>query len=142
VVNVLANTPLSYDRLGARLDNAALLNAAGVSVMFTSGETQNARRLRQMAGNAVAHGMPWMAALAAITRVPGEIWRLQSGTGTLAERAPADLVIWSGDPLELSTWAERVMIDGQWQDLSSRQTRLFERYRDLQSDHYYRNPDR
>jgi imidazolonepropionase-like amidohydrolase len=142
MVNVLANTPISYDRLGARLDNAALLNAAGVSVMLTGGESQNARRLRQMAGNAVAHGMPWMAALAAITQVPGEVWRLQPGTGTLTARAPADLVIWSGDPLELSTWAERVMIDGQWQDLSSRQTRLFERYRDLQSDQlYYGNPD-
>ena len=43
-------------------------------------------------------------------------------------RGSGDLV---GDPLELTNWAERVMIDGVWQDMNSRQTRLFERYRDL-----------
>lgn len=130
VVNVLANLPSSYERLGARLDNAALLHAAGVPVLLTAGESQNARKIRQMAGNAVAHGMPWAAALAAMTREPAQAWGMERGAGTLMAGAPADLVIWSGDPLELTEWAEAVMIDGVWQDMSSRQTRLFERYRD------------
>jgi imidazolonepropionase-like amidohydrolase len=140
IVEVLANLPNSFERLGARLDNAALLHEAGVPVLLTGGETQNARRLRQMAGNAVAHGMPWDAALAAITRVPGELWRFPDGTGTLAKGAPADLVIWSGDPLELTSWAEQVMIDGEWQDMTSRQTRLFDRYRDISAEYHYYRP--
>jgi imidazolonepropionase-like amidohydrolase len=139
VVDVLANLPASFDRLGARLDNAALLSAAGVTVLLTGGETQNARRLRQQAGNAVANGMDWTAALAAMTRDPALVWGFPEGTGTIAEGAPADLVVWTGDPLELAHWAERVMIDGVWQDMSSRQSRLFERYRTLDDpDFQYR----
>jgi len=137
VVDVLANLPISYDRLGARLDNAALLHDAGVTVLLTGGQTQNARLLRQMAGNAVAHGMPWQAALAAMTRWPAEAWQLPTGAGTITVGAPADLVIWSGDPLELTSWAEKVMIAGEWQDMASRQTRLFDRYRDLADPELY-----
>jgi imidazolonepropionase-like amidohydrolase len=130
VVNVLANLPSNYERLGARHDNAALLHAAGVRVLLTAAESQNARKIRQMAGNAVAHGMPWEAALAAMTREPAKAWSLENGAGTISKDAPADLVVWTGDPLELTEWAEAVMIDGAWQDMSSRQTRLFDRYRD------------
>ena len=81
--------------------------------------------------------MPWLKGCRGTRRSPpspasrGRVWGFADGTGTLAPGAPADLVIWSGDPLELTTWAERVMIDGTWQDMRSRQTRLFERYRDL-----------
>ena len=128
-----------FERLGARLDNAALLHEAGVPLLLSGGETQNARWLRQMAGNAVAHGLPWEAALAAMTRSPGQVWRLQKGLGTLTPGAPADLVIWSADPLELTSWAEKVMIAGEWQDMTSRQTRLFDRYRDpTNPELYYR----
>lgn len=129
VIQSLANLPRSYDGLGARIDSAALLHAAGVRVLLTAADTNNARKIRQVAGNAVAHGLPWATALEAITRAPAEVWGLQ--TGALARGAPADLVIWTGDPLELTEWAEAVMIDGQWQDMTSRQTRLFERYRTL-----------
>jgi cytosine/adenosine deaminase-related metal-dependent hydrolase len=66
-----------------------------------------------------------------MTREPARVWGLPDGTGTLQAGVPADLVVWTGDPLELNNWAERVMIDGAWQDMNSRQTRLFERYRDL-----------
>ena len=65
-----------------------------------------------------------------MTREPAIAWGMAPGMGTITAGAPADLVVWSGDPLELTEWAEAVMIDGQWQDMSSRQTRLFERYRD------------
>ena len=130
MVNVLANLPSSYERLGARHDNAAILQAAGVRVLLTASESQNARKIRQMAGNAVAHGMPWEAALAAMTREPAIAWGMEKGAGTLAPGAPADLVVWTGDPLELPEWADAVLIQGAWQDRSSRQTRLFERYQD------------
>ncbi|MEQ8858736.1 MAG: amidohydrolase family protein [Pseudomonadales bacterium] len=132
IVDVLDNLPVSYDQLGARLDNAVLLQRAGVPVLLTAEETQNARLLRQIAGNAVAEGMPWADALAAVTAVPARVFGLPAGTGTLGPGAPADLVVWTDDPFELTTWAERVMIDGEWIPMTSRQTRLLERYRDLE----------
>jgi imidazolonepropionase-like amidohydrolase len=131
IVDVLDNLPLNYDQLGARIDNAAVLHAAGVTVLFTAEESHNARLVRQAAGNAVAEGMPWGAALASMTRLPAEVYGLAPGTGTLRKGAPADLVIWNSDPLEITSWAERVMIDGEWMPMESRQTRLLERYRDL-----------
>ncbi len=131
IVDVLANLPSGFDRLGARLDNAALLQAAGVSVIVSSDETQNARWLRQQAGNAVAHGLSWDAALAAITAQPAQAFGFPNGVGQVVSGGVADLVIWNGDPLEVTTWAQRVMIDGVWQPMNSRQTRLFERYESL-----------
>jgi imidazolonepropionase-like amidohydrolase len=134
LIDVLDNLPVSYDQLGARLDNATLLAQAGVTVLFTAEESQNARLLRQVAGNAVAEGLPWQSALAGMTRLPAETFGFEERTGTLTAGAPADLVIWNGDPLELTTWAERVMIDGSWVPMESRQTRLLERYRDLDGE--------
>jgi imidazolonepropionase-like amidohydrolase len=131
IVDTLDNLPLSYDRLGARLDNAVRLWKAGVPVLFTAENSHNARLLRQVAGNAVAEGLPWSAVLAAVTRAPAEVFGLGRGVGTVTAGAPADLVVWTGDPLELTTWPERVMIDGVWVPMTSRQTRLLERYRDL-----------
>ena len=74
MINALDNLPGSFDALGARLDNAALLNEAGVTVLFTSGETHNARKLRQVAGSAVANGLPYGVAMAAMTSLPAEIF--------------------------------------------------------------------
>jgi imidazolonepropionase-like amidohydrolase len=131
IVDTLANLPISYERLGARIDNPVRLWEAGVTVLFTAENSHNARLLRQVAGNAVAEGMPWDAVLAAVSRGPAEAFGLGRGVGTLAAGAPADLAIWNGDPFELTTWPERVMIDGGWVPMTSRQTRLLERYRDL-----------
>ena len=130
------NLPRSFETLGARLDNAALLHGAGVDVVFTAAETHNARKLRQLAGNAVAHGLPWSAALDGLTRRAAQVWGMED-VGTLTPGSRADLVIWNGDPLELTTWAEQVIIDGQAMPMRSRQTLLFERYRDLSKPYGY-----
>ena len=74
VINALDNLPGSFDGLGARLDNAALLHEAGITLLFTSGETHNARKLRQVAGNAVANGLPYEVAIAAMTSLAAEIF--------------------------------------------------------------------
>ena len=136
IVRTHDNLPRSFETLGARLDNAALLHEAGVDVVFTAAETHNARNLRQLAGNAVTHGLPWNAALDGLTRQAAQVWDMDD-VGTLTVGSRADLVIWNGDPLELTTWAEQVIIDGQAMPMRSRQTLLFERYRDLSKPYGY-----
>ena len=128
ILDPLANLPMTFDMLGARLDNAALLHAAGVAVVFSTGESHNARRLRQIAGNAVAHGLPWDVALAALTATPAQVFGLSSTRGHIAAGEVADLVLWSGDPLEVDTAAEQVWIAGRALDMRSRQTLLRDRY--------------
>jgi imidazolonepropionase-like amidohydrolase len=130
VLDPLANLPESFESLAATLENAARLHAAGVPVAFTSGESHNGRNLRQGAGNAVAHGLPWEAGLAAMTRVPARLWGVDA-YGTLEPGKDADVVVWDGDPLEVTTAAERVFIRGEAVPMVSRQTLLRDRYRDL-----------
>ena len=127
VLDPLDNIP-SYDSPSPRLDNAARLSAAGVEVVFASFESHDARTIRQAAGNAVANGMGWEAALRALTAAPAALLGLDD-RGTLAPGQTADLVVWSGDPFEFSTAAERVFIGGTEASLRSRQRVLMERYR-------------
>ena len=130
LVNALDNLPESFDRVGARLDNAALLSAAGVRIAFIqpNDASHNARKIRQVAGNAVANGLPWDAALAGLTSSPAEIFGLAKTRGRIAAGQVADLVLWSGDPLEVTTVAERVWIGGSEMPMRSRQTELRDRY--------------
>jgi imidazolonepropionase-like amidohydrolase len=126
VLNALDNLPADFDSLGARLDNAALLHEAGVTVMFSSGETHNARKVRQVAGNAVANGLPHSAGIQSMTSTPADIF---GGESRLAAKgAIADLVVWSGDPLDVNSIAEAVVIGGIPDTMTSRQTKLRDRY--------------
>jgi hypothetical protein len=129
LLDALANLPSSFDSIGSRLDNAALLQRAGVRIAFTQfGESHNARKIRQLAGNAVAHGLPADAALAALTVRPAEIFGVGASRGRIARGQIADLVLWSGDPLEVTSIADQVWINGRAVDMRSRQTDLRDRY--------------
>jgi len=130
ILDPLKDLPSDFDHLGATLDNAARLHRAGVRIAFSSGDSHNARLVRQLAGNAVAHGLPWEAALAAITAAPADIFGLSAARGRIAAGQAADLVLWSADPLEVTTLADQVWISGRPIELRSRQTELRDRYID------------
>jgi len=128
LLDPLSNLPASFDKLGARLDNAALLNEAGVTFSFAGARTHQARKMRQLAGNAVANGLPYEAGLAAMTVSPAVIFALGDDHGSIEENSVADLVIWSGDPLEVTSVADQVIIGGKMDPMISRQTLLRDRY--------------
>jgi imidazolonepropionase-like amidohydrolase len=130
ILNPLTDIP-GYDNLAATLENAARLQKAGVMVAFATFDAHNARNLRFLAGNAVANGMPYDAALAAITSAPARIWGVDSLAGALTPGRRADLVVWSGDPFELLTRAEHVFIRGRDMPPDNRQLELLARYRTL-----------
>ena len=125
ILDPLVNLPGSFETLHATGENAARLHAAGVAVAFGTGDSHNARNIRQAAGNAVARGLPWDAALAAMTTVGARAFGLDGG---IAQGAAADLVVWNGDPLELSSYPVAVFIDGTRIPMTSRQTELRDRY--------------
>jgi imidazolonepropionase-like amidohydrolase len=79
----------------------------------------------------VAWGLPWDAALAAVTINPARMFGVGDRTGSLEPGKDADLVIWSGDPFEPLSTPRAVYIRGQAQDLTTRQTQLRDRYKDL-----------
>jgi imidazolonepropionase-like amidohydrolase len=120
--------PYGFDSLRGRADNALLLHRAGVTVAFTySRGPHYASRLRYLAGNAVAEGYPYEAALSAITSAPARIFNVIDA-GSIRPGALANLVIWNGDPLELTSWALRVFVRGVEVSLETRQDLLTERY--------------
>jgi imidazolonepropionase-like amidohydrolase len=131
IIDPLQNLPRRFEMLGATLENAARLHAAGVTVAFSTFASHNARNMRQAAGNAVAHGMPWDAALAALTANPARMFGEHERSGSLAPGKDADLAVWDGDPLEVTTTAERVFIRGREIPMVSRHTLLRERYREI-----------
>lgn len=130
VVHPTTYGPGSFSQLHARADNPALLAAAGVPVVIGSFSAHFARILRQLAGNAVRGGMDHHGALAAITSTPADVFGL-SGRGRLRVGGVANVVLWTGDPLEITTDVVGVWIHGRQRTLETRQTRLFERYRVL-----------
>ena len=134
MIDAETNLPASFSDLGATLRNAARLDASGVLVAFqpqSNDPSHYARTITQIAGNAVANGMRWDHALAAITRNPAQIWGIADSYGTLEAGKDADVVIWDGDPLNVTSAPTAVFIRGQNIPLVSRQTRLRDRYRDL-----------
>src|SRR5690606_38941156 len=133
----LENLPADFDRVHATERNAALLRAAGVEVGFTQAgdSSHNARKMRQLAGNAVAHGLPWDDALAGLTRVPARTFGVDGELGAIAPGLRADLVLWDGDPLDVASLACRVWFDGRAIDKRSRQTELRDRYRRAEPVH-------
>ena len=137
LIDPLRNLPSSFDALGSTLSGAQRLHAAGVSVAYTTESADgyfNARLLPQHAGNAVAHGVPWDAAFAAITLTPAAIYGVGDRYGALAPGYVGDVVVWDGDPLEVMSAPTHVLIEGDEMDMNSRQTRLRDRYADLDGD--------
>jgi len=130
LVEPMDNIP-SYDALGIRYENAALLAKAGVTVALMETDTHKTHDLRQQAGNAVSYGMTWDQALRAVTAAPAQIFGVADRYGSLETGKVANVVVWTGDPFEFSTGVEHVLIRGKEIPLKSRQTELFERYKKL-----------
>lgn len=129
IVQPSDNLPSSFAHLGARLDNAAKLHAAGVEVgIAVLGEAHNVRNVTQEAGIAVANGLPREAALAAITSTLAAAYGMDADYGSLAPGKVANVVLWPADPFELSTVPDAVFIRGRRIALRSRQTELRDRY--------------
>jgi imidazolonepropionase-like amidohydrolase len=130
IVDGYANLPNSFAELGATAENAARLNAAGVTVILKagSGVAHRARELRYGAGNAVANGLPYSAALAAITINPARAFGVGDRVGSLEPGREADLVLWSGDPLEPLSQPRAIFVRGVEQPLRARSLDLRDRY--------------
>ncbi len=120
-----------FDALNARLDNATLLWKAGVKVGVAQQDAALFRDLRQAAGNEVRNGMSWDDALRSITLSTAEAAGVADRYGSLEAGKVANVVVWTGDPLEFFSRVDHLFIRGREIPLVSRQTELLDRYRSL-----------
>jgi imidazolonepropionase-like amidohydrolase len=129
IVNPFDNIPDSFDELASNIRIAASLEEAGIKVMFSESRTHNYHLIRQGAGNAVANGMSYTGAIMALTSNVAKSFNIPD-RGLLQNGMKADIVIWEDDPLEPSTFPLKVFINGNDMDLTTRSSRLTERYVD------------
>jgi imidazolonepropionase-like amidohydrolase len=137
ILATLQDMPDSFETIGSTMENAARLQKAGVVIAIKSSGTggHRIREIRYDAGDAVAHGLGYQAALEAITLNPARIFGVADRVGSLEPGKDADVVVWSGDPLEPLTQPTAVFIRGEEQSLSSRGRELARRYQN-RSDAY------
>lgn len=128
IISAMDNLPGSFDSLHASLNNAGILEKAGVKVLLTVGgdASHNVYQLRYDAGNAVSYGMSQQGALKAMTSNVADVFGINAGS--LEVGKAADVVMWSNDPFELSSHVNKMFINGVEVSTESRQDKLRERY--------------
>jgi imidazolonepropionase-like amidohydrolase len=128
IISAMDSLPASFDSLHANLNNAGVLEKAGVKVLLTVGgdASHNVYQLRFDAGNAVSYGMSQQGALKAVTSNVADVFGINAGS--LEVGKAADVVMWSSDPFELSSHVSKIFINGVEVSTQSRQDKLRERY--------------
>ena len=138
IVNPINNIPNSFDELASNINASARLEDAGITLMFNAPRDHNYHLIRQGAGVAVANGMSYSGAIKALSSNVSKTFKLGS-KGLIEEGASADLMIWDADPLEPSSMPIKVFINGADTDLTTRSSRLRDRYtKDLDKPNIYR----
>ena len=139
IVNPINNIPNSFDELASNINMTPILEKAGAILMFNVSRSHNYHLIRQGAGVAVANGMSYGGAIKALTSNVAKTFNLND-RGSIKVGNMADIVVWEADPLEPSSMPEKVFINGVDTDLTTRSTRLRDRYiRDLEKPNTYRN---
>ena len=138
IVNPINNIPNSFDELASNINASARLEDAGITLMFNAPRDHNYHLIRQGAGVAVANGMSYSGAIKALSSNVSKTFKLGS-KGLVEEGASADLMIWDADPLEPSSMPIKVFINGKDTDLTTRSSRLRDRYtKNLDKPNIYR----
>ena len=127
IINPINNIPGSFDELASNIQMASRLEREGIVLMFNTPRSHNFHLVRQGAGVAVANGMSYETAISALTSTPAKVFNIEQ-RGEIKSGYFADIVIWDADPLEPSSMPEYVFINGKSIDLTSRSSRLRDRY--------------
>ena len=129
IIEPINNLPSSFDKLGSKLENASILQEKGVKILINSDryETHNAHLSRQGAGTAVSYGLPWNEAIKALTYNISSTFGL-NGKGAIKEGFDADLIIWDSDPLEVTSFPDKIYIEGELMSPETRSKMLRDRY--------------
>ena len=127
IIDPMNNIPESFDELASNIRMAGKLEKNGIKMMFTVSRSHNHHLIRQGAGVAVANGLSYGAAIKSLTSTPAEVFGIKD-RGVIESGKIADLIIWEADPLEPSSMPEYIFINGENIDLTTRSSRLRDRY--------------
>jgi len=128
IVGPIYENPKPHERYDAVYSLPAQLYKRGVKIAFASYDAHNVRNLPYAAGYATVFGLPYDEALKAMTLNAAEIWGVGDRLGSLDAGKSANVVVASGDPLDVRTDVKKVFIEGREVPMTSRQTRLRDEY--------------
>jgi imidazolonepropionase-like amidohydrolase len=120
-----------HDPYDAVFANPARLAKAGVRFAISAAEifSGNSRNTPYHAAWAAAYGLDREEALRAVTVYPAMILGVSERMGSLTPGKDADLIVTTGDPLEVVTDVVAMFICGRAVPLESKHTRLYEKFR-------------
>lgn len=128
IVGPIYEQPKEWERYDTVFRLPAELAQRGVKIAFASYDSHNVRNLPYAAGYAAGFGLPPEEALKAITLNPAQIWGVDDRLGSLDAGKMANIVVATGDPLDVKTDIKHVFILGEEIPLVSKQTELRDRY--------------
>jgi len=129
IVGPILRAPGRIESIDLRLDNAAILHNAGVTVALQTGSSNGVSDLWFAVGYGMANGLSADAALAAVTINPASIFGMQNRLGTIEPGKDATLLLLDGDPFLVNTHVLKVFIAGKEVNLTNHQTQLYELYK-------------
>ena len=128
IVGSIYDDPKDWERYDAVYKMPGELSKRGVKIAFASFDAHQVRNLPYAAGFSVAFGLPYDEAMKALTLYPAQIWGVDDQLGSLDVGKTANVVVATGDPLEVTTAVTHVFIQGKEIPLVNRQTELRDRY--------------
>jgi imidazolonepropionase-like amidohydrolase len=130
--------PRRWEPFDLNYHTAAVLAEKGILFAFDPGgwgpANRNVNYIPTPASISVAHGLPEKEALKALTINPARILGIEEDVGSLEEGKIANVVIWTGSPLQGRSRVETVIIKGKLIPMTSLQTRLYEKFKKIVYD--------
>jgi len=121
--------PSDNDAYDAIYANPGVLAKAGVLIAFQTSSASDSRNLPYNAALAVAYGLEADEALRSITINPAKVWGVADQLGSIEPGKVANLIVTTGDPLDVRTVVKHVFLRGVDTPMDDRHTRLYEEFR-------------
>jgi imidazolonepropionase-like amidohydrolase len=129
IVGPTTTVPGAEDPYDMTYANPGVLARAGVKIAFQTSDAANSRNLPYNAALAVAYGLDADAALRALTINPAEIFAVADRYGSLEAGKVANVIVTTGDPMDVRSTVRHVFIRGISVPLEDRHSRLYEQFR-------------
>ncbi|HSJ65978.1 MAG TPA: amidohydrolase family protein [Gemmatimonadaceae bacterium] len=129
IVGPLTRAPAPDEPYDAIFANPGALARAGVKIAFQTDNASDSRNLPYNAALATAYGLDPDVALRALTITPAEIWGVADRYGSIDPGKVANVIVTTGDPLDVRTTVTHLFIRGELVPFTDRHTELYDRFR-------------
>ena len=126
IVGPLTRAPAPDEPYDAIYANPGVLARAGVKIAFQTDNASDSRNLPYNAALATAYGLDPDVALRALTINPAEIWGVGDRYGSIEQGKVANVIVTTGDPLDVRSTVKHLFIRGQLVPFTDRHTELYD----------------